>query len=74
MTDLEAKRDAATPTDARLAQFDRKIRDAEWYKEGAEEKLAEAIENITYYEFLKAEAETELNDTTKEFETVKKEK
>jgi len=74
ITDLEAKRDAATPPQARIAQFDQKIRNAEWYKEGAEEKFAETIEHITYFQNLKVEAGTELDDTTKQFEKLKKEK
>ena len=71
ITDLEAKRDAATPTPARLAQFDQKIRNAEWYQEQAEAKFAETIENLTYYQELKVEEETELQKTVEEVEKMK---
>ena len=72
--DLEAKRDSATPTPARLAQFDQKIKNAEWYQEQAEAKLGETIENITYYQEQKVEEETELQKTVEEVEKMKKEK
>ena len=70
--DLEANQIAVTPPQARISQFDKKIANAEWAKEETEFKVANAIENRTYWEARQAEGLGEVETAVSDLENYKK--